>query len=259
MLVAVLLVAGAAALWWSDRDAPPVVAAAPVSSVAVAVEAAAERPPAGSFVLAISWHPAFCEARSRLPECRGQRESDYEATNLTLHGLWPDDEYCGVSDRILALDEANRWDELPRPELSDATWRDLRRVMPGTADNLHRHEWIVHGTCAGASAERYFKRSIALLEEINGSAVGELLAKSVGRQVSRNQIRAAFDAAFGAGAGRKVRLDCATDGKRTLLTELRINLEGDGLGTAPLRTLIQAARNAGNGCAGGIVDPVGLQ
>src|SRR5690606_13119281 len=128
-----------------------------------------------------------------LNECRTERSSDYAADNFSLHGLWPQNgENCGVSDALIAIDEANGWSRLPRIDVTDTTWRNLERVMPGTEGNLERHEWLVHGTCSGADAELYFKRSIALVEEINSSTVRDLLARNIGRHVSRNQIRAAF-------------------------------------------------------------------
>jgi ribonuclease T2 len=131
--------------------------------------------------------------------------------------------------------------------------------MPGTEDNLDRHEWVLHGSCAGASADTYFRRAIALLEEINGSPVRELFASSIGRNVSRDQVRNAFTTAFGDGVGRKVRIDCEDDDGRELISELRINLEGAAMAGTSLRDLMRPARNASAGCAGGIVDRVGDQ
>ena len=258
-LVALILVGGAVALWWSDRQSPAAPPVLPVSSAEQPVEP--EAPGfAGEYVLTISWHPAFCETKPNLPECRNERNGDYAAGNFSLHGLWPqDDEYCGVGEEVIAIDEANRWDELPAVEISDATWRDLQRVMPGVEDNLERHEWALHGSCAGTSADAYFRRAIALLEAVNASDVRELLARNIGRQISRNQLRSAFDASFGDGAGRKVRLDCEDDGDRELIAELRINLEGDVMGAASFRDLLHAARNAGAGCTGGTVDRAGEQ
>ena len=254
-------------LWWNDRQqqpADPVIA--PISSQASAEQPdPAPEPPtssayAGEYVLTISWHPAFCETKPYLDECRDERSSDYAADNFSLHGLWPqDDEYCGVGEEIIAIDEANRWDDLPPVEVSNTTWRDLQRVMPGTEDNLERHEWVLHGSCSGVSADTYFRRAIALVEEINGSAVRDLLERNIGRNVSRNQLRAAFDASFGDGAGRKVRLDCEDDDDRELVFELRINLEGDAMNSTNVAELIHAARNASAGCNGGIVDRVGDQ
>ena len=258
-LVALVLVGGAVALWWADRQQPAAPPGLPISS---AEKPATPATPAydGEYVLAISWHPAFCETKPNLRECRNERGTDYAADHFSLHGLWPeDDQYCGVGAKVIALDAANRWSELPRIDVTDATWSQLKRVMPGVDGNLERHEWALHGSCAGVSADTYFRRAIALLEEINGSGIRDLLARNVGREVSRNQIRAAFDAAFGDGAGRKVRLDCEEDGKRDLIYELRINLEGDVMGAAGLRALLPTARNAGAGCTGGTVDRVGQQ
>jgi ribonuclease T2 len=259
-IVALILAGSAAALWWSDRQ--PAAPTPPPSASSLEAPLPPDDSSAydGEYVLTISWHPAFCETKPFLTECRNQRSGDYAADHFSLHGLWPqDDEYCGVGETVIALDEANRWDDLPPVEVSDATWRDLQRVMPGTEDNLDRHEWILHGSCAGASADTYFKRAIALTEEVNASEVRELLARNIGRHVSRNQIRAAFDAAFGDGAGRRARLDCEQDDDRELVFEIRLNLEGDAMGGAPLRDLIHAARNASAGCSGGTVDRVGEQ
>ncbi len=257
-LVVLVLVGAALALYVSDGARLAAPATTPITQTA---EAPTSSPaPAQAYVLAISWHPAFCEQKPNLPECRNQSSSDFEASSFVLHGLWPqDDEYCGVSRRLIDIDDSNRWGDLPDVELSSRTRAALARVMPGVEDNLHRHEWLVHGTCSGASAETYYSRSIALLESINGSAVRQLLAANIGREVSRNEIRAAFDAAFGKGAGRKVRLACNDDGDRALLSELRINLDGDVMGATDLADLIQTARAASAGCTGGVVDPVGRQ
>lgn len=255
--VAIVLLGGALALWLSSGQQTSVPVAPPPDDVSVVPDAPA--PPPQSYTLTISWHPAFCETKPGLRECREQRSSDYAAEHFSLHGLWPEDDYCGVSDRLVSIDDANRWSDLPEIDVSDATWRDLQRLMPGTKAQLERHEWIFHGTCSGASADIYFSRSIALVEAVNASAVRDLLARNIGRHVSRNQIRAAFDAAFGDGAGRKVRVDCEQDGDRDLIDELRINLDGDAMGRASFADLIHAGRNASAGCTGGIVDRVGEQ
>ena len=41
------------------------------------------------YVLAVSWQPAFCEGHADKPECASQTEARFDASNLTLHGLWP--------------------------------------------------------------------------------------------------------------------------------------------------------------------------
>lgn len=209
------------------------------------------------YVLAASWQPAFCERHRAIPECRSQTAARFDALHLALHGLWPeprDNVYCGVSPAQLAADEAGRWDELPAPELGERTRADLAVVMPGTRSALHRHEWLKHGTCYGATAEEYFADSLQLMAELNASGVRRLLAARIGARVTAQEVRAAFDQAFGAGAGRRVALDCE-DG---LVTELRISLRGAIRPTTRLADLLAAARPVSGGCPGGRVDPAGF-
>jgi ribonuclease T2 len=250
-LAILVLVAGALALWLSPQ-APP-----PAPDQAQSSQSDAPPPRNQPYVLAISWHPAFCEDRSGRTECRNEGPEDFAADNFVLHGLWPEDEYCGVDDRTIATDTAGRWDELPELDVTSATWRELTRVMPGTHEQLERHEWIFHGTCSGVDAETYFGRAMALLAAVNASEVRDLFARSIGTPVSRTNIRQAFDSAFGPGAGRKVRVDCDDVNGRMLITELRINLSGDVLGSDDLPSLFAAARNAGAGCQSGIIDEAG--
>jgi ribonuclease T2 len=258
--VVLVLIGGALALWWGDRQQPAEPRPTPIGSEEAPVQPGDGLVYDGAYVLTISWHPAFCETKPSLSECRTEQATDYAADHFSLHGLWPQDgEYCGVGENLIAIDAANRWNDLPPVDVSSATRRDLERIMPGTTDSLDRHEWVLHGTCAGTSSDTFFKRAIALVEEINASAVRDLLARNIGRQVSRTQLRAAFDTAFGDGTGRKVRLDCETDDTRELIAELRINLEGNAMAATGLRGLIHAARNASVGCNGGTIDPVGEQ
>ena len=185
------------------------------------------------------------------------RASASTPCNLALHGLWPeprDNVYCGVSRAQRAADEAGRWDELPAPDLTERTRADLATVMPGTRSALHRHEWLKHGTCYGASAEEYFADSLQLMAELNASAVRRLLAARIGARVSAPELRAAFDQAFGAGAGARVALDCA-DG---LITELQIHLRGAIEATTRLADLLAAAPPVDAGCPGGRIDPAGF-
>ena len=255
-LTVLALFAGALALWLVESTTPAPTGGASPSAVAAETRAAPRQP----YVLAVSWHPAFCETKPGLEECRLERASDYAADHFSLHGLWPQEvEYCGISQRIVDTDRAGRWLRLPEIEVSAATRRDLAQLMPGSRDGLERHEWTLHGSCAGVSAETYFSRALALTDELNASSVRDLLAANIGKRLTSGAIRAAFDDAFGSGAGRKVRLDCARDGKRDLLVELRINLDGDVMGSAGLGAAISQARSISAGCQGGIVDRAGQQ
>ena len=212
---------------------------------------------ASDYVLAASWQPAFCERHRATPECRAQTADRFDALHLALHGLWPeprDKVYCGVNRAERADDEAGRWAELPPVELSEATRADLALVMPGTRSALERHEWLKHGTCYGAGPEEYFAEAVQLMAELNRSPVRRLLAARTGARVTADELRAAFDEAFGTGAGERVALSCAGG----LLTELQIHLRGAIDVTTRLADLIAAALPVAAGCPGGRIDPAGF-
>lgn len=219
--------------------------------------------PSGRFTLAVSWQPAFCETRPSTRECRTMTGQRFDATHFTLHGLWPQprgNDYCNVPYNIRRIDgRSGSWRSLPPLRLTPETRRQLDRAMPGTMSYLHRHEWVRHGTCYGAPAERYYRDSLSLLAELNRSSVRTLFDGSIGRRVRIEQIRRAFDESFGRGAGRRVDIRCVNDGGRRIVLELRLNLAGR-VGPGPsLGRMLRAARPLRSRCAGGIVDPVGLQ
>jgi ribonuclease T2 len=93
-----------------------------------------------------------------------------------------------------------------------------------------------------------------LLEQLNGSAVAGLFASHIGLRLRAGEVRDAFDQAFGAGAGERVRIVCDDQG---LITELRVGLKGTLGPGASLAGLIRAAPPRGVGCRGGWVDRAG--
>lgn len=218
---------------------------------------------AKSYVLAITWQPAFCEAMSRKRECRSQSSRRFDASNFTLHGLWPQpgtNIYCGVSGRERQASSDSNWEDLPPLRLDLKTQAALEQGMPGSQSYLDRHEWTKHGTCYPTrDPDAYFRDSLRLLDAINGSPVQDLMAGNVGKEVSTQDIRAQFDKAFGPGAGQRVRVACKDDGNRRLISELTIGLRGDIPGGTSAADLILASAPTDPGCPGGIVDPVGLQ
>lgn len=214
------------------------------------------------YILAINWQPAFCETSPDKPECRAQAPDSYEATNFTLHGLWPQprsNEFCGVSDDDRWASENGHWFDLPEVQLSARLRAELDEVMPGTRSALDRHEWTKHGTCYGTSQTEYYADALDLVLAVNVSAVAELFASKIGRKITLREVRAAFDADFGAGAGDRVRMACEPDGNRTIITELTIGLTGTITGPDDLAALIAAAGPTEGGCNSGMVDPVGLR
>ena len=214
------------------------------------------------YILAVSWQPAFCEGHADKPECESQTEDRFDASHFTLHGLWPQPRsnvFCNVPQDQAAASNDGRWDDLPEVELSESLRAELDAVMPGTQSGLERHEWTKHGTCYGTPPEEYYADSLAVMDALNGSAVAELFAANIGEELTQAQIRGAFDAAFGAGSGERVRIACNRDGNRQLIGELTIGLTGTITAAGDFAALIQAADPTSGGCNAGSVDPVGLQ
>lgn len=254
LLIVVTFLAGAGLFLWL-HPAPPI-------TPSTAPTAQSPTPPGDSdqlLILAASWQPAFCETARSRPECTSQGRNRFDADHFALHGLWPTEQYCGVSSTQRERDEASSWSALPAVELDPATRRLLDEVMPGTRSLLERHEWIKHGSCFSDEPGPYFATSILLLAALNASPVRDLFAANIGNTVSRDDIRGAFDAAFGPGAGERVRIACEDDGRRRIITELTIGLYGTPGQTPNLGRLILAAKPTDGGCLGGVVDAVGLQ
>ena len=217
----------------------------------------------GNYILAVSWQPAFCESRPNLPECRSQRKERFDATNLSLHGLWPqpkDNLYCGVSMDLVSLDKSRRWMKLPKLELSDAVRQELSEKMPGYRSGLHRHEWIKHGTCMpGGNPELYFSISLKLLDGLNKSELAKLLRQNLSSQLQYRELDRAISKSFGPNAGLHMVVDCYRDDGRRIISEIKLSLAGDLNDAVDLQSLITNGQKLGSSCPSGIVDPVGLQ
>lgn len=216
-----------------------------------------------SYLLALSWQPAFCESHPGKAECMAETPASFDATHLSLHGLWPQPRrvaYCNVSPEQIAADDAHRWESLPEPDLTPETKAGLDQAMPGTRSLLERHEWIKHGTCyPGGVAETYFADAIRVTSAFNDSPVQGFLAANIGKTVSGKELRAKFNEGFGKGAGDRVRLACKDDGGRRLIVEITVGLRGNiTIGTA-VSELIAAAPPTDAGCPAGVIDPAGLQ
>ncbi|MER9949840.1 ribonuclease [Mesorhizobium sp. M0047] len=217
------------------------------------------------YVFALSWQPAFCETKSSKAECKAQNPNEFDATNFTLHGLWPQPNgnfYCQAAAGDKANDIPAHWKDLPPVNLDAGTRAELDKVMPGTASQLDRHEWIKHGTCYGKSQQEYFSDALKLMREVNSSPVRGLFAKNIGGKLTADQIRGAFDAAFGAGAGDRVRVSCVIDPSsgRRLIGELTLGLAGPIGPDSSLKGLLLASVPTNKaGCPTGTVDAIGFQ
>ncbi len=129
---------------------------------AAAAGAARAAPPTGFdyYLLTLSIAPSFCADHAGKDECRALTEQAFRATPLTVHGLWPNRARVSVNLQPAFCTKA------PLGQLSDATWSELRRYMPG-GRGLMQHEWQRHGTCSGLSAEAYFATIARLARQAN--------------------------------------------------------------------------------------------
>jgi len=237
------------------RPASPIRSPGATAAAAAAGDSTGARP---THVLALGWQPAFCAKHQDKTECRELTSTSFSASHLSLHGLWPQPrgtQYCNVAPNVRQFDQNHDWNSLPEPEMSADTLKRLSGVMPGVQSKLQRHEWIVHGTCFGGSADGYFNRAAGLAEAVDASKVAQVFAASAGRNLSASDIRAAFDEAFGSGAGARVTVSCNGRGDNRKITEIVLNLAGDVSGNAPLGDLMRAAQALPAGCPGGLIAP----
>lgn len=198
------------------------------------------------YTLALTWHPGFCASRSRPPrECREAELRQGAEQGFVLHGLWP-----SLPERFASrgVDRRRWWQEgcfLERPRadgsfcrahppftLPEALDDSLDAAMPGRASCLDRYQYAKHAACLDLPEEDYFAASVALVEAVNESAFGAFVALNQGGEVGRNDLIHAFEAAFGEGSGRALRLECRGRGNR-LLTEVRIGIAVDRLAAFP--------------------------
>lgn len=217
--------------------------------------------------LALTWQPAFCQrSRNRKrPECKalngGLRPEAAKA--WSIHGLWPQPNgtaYCGVPVADVLADLRRNWGDLPAPEVDMTTLGALGTAMPGAESDLDRHEWIKHGTCHGdaGGADGYFDDTLQLLDVINASEVGRFMAENIGKRIETDDLRAAFDAAFGPGVGERVSVKCSGRGDDALISEILVSMRGKITPTASLAALIAAAPVTNSRCDGGTVDAAGV-
>ncbi|WP_318153436.1 ribonuclease T2 family protein [Halomonas sp. ML-15] len=194
------------------------------------------------YTLALTWHPGFCETHSRPPdECRERQAGQ----GFVLHGLWP-----SLPERFArdGVDRPQWWREgcfLEEPraagsfcrahppfDLPEALGKALDEGMPGRASCLDRYQYAKHAACLALDADDYFAASLQLLERVNASAFADYVVLNQGGEVDRNELIGAFEAAFGSGNGRALRLECRGPGNRQL-SEVRIGIGVDRLGDFP--------------------------
>lgn len=214
-----------------------------------------------SYVLALSWQPAFCETHRGKPECRVDDKKSYQARNFTLHGLWPNKESCGTSYGYCGevRDKPSEFCDYPMLPLFTNTRHDLEAVMPSAAAGscLQRHEWYKHGTCqTQRSIDEYFEEATDLTRQFNESGVAYFISHNVGKTVTEADFIKKVDCALGADAHKRMQLKCQSGN----LVDVYINLpktltKGELLGN----TMLQAQGDFKSNCGGQFkVDPIGF-
>jgi ribonuclease T2 len=123
--------------------------------------------------------------------------------------------------------------------------------MPGYSSNLHKHEWVKHGTCYGTSANNYYNDAMILLTQVNNSDVQKYFKLNIGKTVRLKEVRQVFDKAFGKGSGKHVTMNC----QKGLVTELWLHL---GNNASDLSGLLSKGQTPKSRCYKGRVDPVGF-
>jgi ribonuclease T2 len=212
-----------------------------------------------SFVLALSWQPAFCESHRGKTECSASFPATFQAAgNFTLHGLWPNREACGINyGNCEHVRTQREFCAYPAVELDPEVAKQLGQVMPGTASCLERHEWFKHGTCQVEwTASQYYEVAMDLLRQFNDSGMRQYMAQNMGRRVSTADFLAKVDSALGEGASQRLQLGCSGG----MLTDVFIALPAELEPGANLAELIQLTPpDFRNKCQSGFtIDAVGI-
>lgn len=151
----------------------------------------------GEWALALSWHPGFCHSREDvkcLPDCQDAQEP----AHFTLHGLWPQwAEYCGVSDDVAQCACSNARANLPAVAVGADLAVKMKDMFPDRWSLLERHEWTKHGTCSGMTQDAYFRTAIGMVDQVNASALGDLIRTKIGKMVTYGDLCDAAERTFG--------------------------------------------------------------
>lgn len=207
-----------------------------------------------ALLFALSWQNAFCQTHRSKKECHRSLGNYKNDNKFVLHGLWPqprNNTYCGVKPQEKNYDKNHQWRRIEKLDLSAKTHKALKQVMPGVASNLHRHEWLKHGTCYATSAEEYFQDSIVLVNQVNRSKLANFFAANQGRLVTLQQVRFKVDESFGKGSGKQVEMKC----RNGLITELWFHI---GYGGNDLTKLLKSGKRVSSHCGRGKIDRAGF-
>lgn len=215
---------------------------------------------ADSYVLALSWQPAFCEIKANKPECSVTDPDVYQARHFTLHGLWPNQKQCGIDYGFCGEVKQKQEDfcNYPAVDLDTASRDSLAEVMPSVSAGscLERHEWHKHGTCqAHWSVQQYYELSADLTRQFNDSGMAYFMNRRIGQVVRTEDFVNRLAAVLGEAARNRIKLIC----KQDMLVEVQLMLAANlSLGHDLEALIATAPLQAGSECGSTFrVDPIG--
>jgi ribonuclease T2 len=179
---------------------------------------------ADSYVLALSWQPAFCETKPDKAECEINDPKVYQARHFTLHGLWPNKKNCGKHYGFCGEIKKRKTDfcDYPAITLTVDSEVSLAEVMPSVKAGscLERHEWYKHGTCTNKWMDDYFDLAADLTRQFNDAGMAYFMNRKIGQQVRTEDFINRVSAVLGAAAKDRINLIC----HQGMLVEVRLNL-----------------------------------
>jgi ribonuclease T2 len=196
-----------------------------------------------SYVLAITWQPGFCEhARynGKKPECDAMNSGALEARTLSLHGLWPNKQECGVQYGSCS----------GKPfELSKDTIEKIAPWMPNFfyERSFGAYEWNKHGKCQSLAPDDYFIKAVSAVRVVNESEVGKIVLGNTGKTIKVNDFFERVQKRYGDKVANTIQLVCV---QHKYLQEIRVSLALDFVTDRDLPQLVANARPAQSRTAG---------
>ncbi|MER2514009.1 MAG: ribonuclease T [Nitrosomonas ureae] len=198
---------------------------------------------ADSYVLALSWQPAFCETKPDKPECEITDPNAYHAKHFALHGLWPNKKNCNKNYAFCGIvkKKKDEFCDYPEIQLDSASQASLAEVMPSVIAGscLERHEWHKHGSCQeNWPVSEFFDLSTDLARQFNDSGMAYFMNRRINQQVRTEDFLNRLEAVLGFAARDRIKLNCNQQG---MMVEIQLSLSGDLIAGADLEKLIMNA------------------
>ncbi|KHT64538.1 hypothetical protein RJ45_05980 [Photobacterium gaetbulicola] len=174
-----------------------------------------------SYLLAVSWQHGFCQHATGVaskPECTAINQQQLSIYNLTLHGLWPTRQSCGIRYGYCEPDK--------KMDLTPSTISTLAPWMPNFyyQTEFGAYQWKKHGSCQYREDDDYFLLATSLVRQVDTSLIGRYIKQHVGKQMSTAQFKQVLIDNFGLHAVNRIQLSCIN---KRYLQEIRLSLGMD--------------------------------